>query len=157
MPSLLALLLATSRVINNIIVDCHPTDQRYLLHCRPSDQQQTRFLPSDSLNKTASSLPDKRTVHTKQHRRNDTVNDNDEYNPPQAKLLASTLSLTRTDTVSRTNTVSHTGILNKTSTLLPDKPTVRNAITNTSRLREPSPTLTLLNSSRHDTNRHRLN
>ena len=57
MPSLLALLLATSRVISNIIVDCHPTDQRYC--CCPS-LRPTAY----SLNKTVHPLPDKRTVHT---------------------------------------------------------------------------------------------
>ena len=46
MPSLLALLLATSRVISNIVVDCPWPTTAY------------------SLNKTAHSLSDKRTVHT---------------------------------------------------------------------------------------------
>ena len=83
MPSLLALLLAASRVINNIIVAYLLDQQHYkrsktapllpdkrtvlntnTVVARRSDQQQCRFPPSESFNKTALLPPNKQTART---------------------------------------------------------------------------------------------
>ena len=76
MPSLLALLLATSRVIRNIVVACRFDQQHTYLCPSTTDQRYNR------LNKTALSLPDKRTVRKRNKADIRTVT-HDETNCPQ--------------------------------------------------------------------------